>query len=76
VVAIGEIGLDYHYDFSPRDVQKRVFETQIRLALDLDLPIIVHDREAHADTMALLQKYRPAVSCTAIPAALKWQRKS
>lgn len=59
VVAIGEIGLDYHYDFSPRDVQKQVFEQQIQLALDLDLPIIVHDREAHADTMELLKKYRP-----------------
>ncbi len=59
VAAIGEIGLDYHYDFSPRDVQKQVFERQIQLALDLDLPIIVHDREAHADTMELLKKYRP-----------------
>lgn len=59
VVAIGEIGLDYHYDFSPRETQKQVFERQIQLALELDLPIIVHDREAHADTMELLQKYRP-----------------
>ncbi|MEM1484850.1 TatD family hydrolase [Oscillospiraceae bacterium PP1C4] len=59
VVAIGEIGLDYHYDFSPREMQQQVFEAQIKLALDLDLPIIVHDREAHADTMALLQKYKP-----------------
>lgn len=59
VVAIGEIGLDYHYDFSPREIQKQVFERQIQLALDLDLPIIVHDREAHADTMELLKKYQP-----------------
>ena len=59
VVAIGETGLDYHYDFSPRDTQKRVFEAQIRLALELDLPVIVHDREAHADTLHLLSKYKP-----------------
>lgn len=58
-VAIGEIGLDYHYDFSPRDVQMRVFEEQIALAKELDLPIVVHDREAHEDTMALLKKYAP-----------------
>lgn len=57
VVAIGEIGLDYHYDFSPRDVQKEVFEKQIRLALELDLPIVVHSREATQDTMKLLKKY-------------------
>lgn len=59
VVAIGEIGLDYHYDFSPRDVQKRVFEDQLALARDLDLPVIIHDREAHGDTMDLLRKYCP-----------------
>lgn len=59
VVAIGEIGLDYHYDFSPRDIQKKIFEEQIKLALDLDLPVIIHDREAHKDTMDLLKKYRP-----------------
>lgn len=59
VLAVGEIGLDYHYDFSPRPVQLRVFEEQLALAAELELPVIVHDREAHADTMALLQKYRP-----------------
>ena len=59
VVAIGEIGLDYHYDFSPRELQKEVFERQIVLAKELDMPIIVHDREAHADTLELLKKYRP-----------------
>ncbi len=58
-VAIGEIGLDYHYDFSPRDIQLKVFEEQIMLANELDLPIVVHDREAHEDTLALLKKYRP-----------------
>ena len=59
VVAVGEIGLDYHYDFSPRERQIEVFERQIILAKELDLPIIVHDRESHEDTMNLLKKYRP-----------------
>jgi len=58
-VAIGEMGLDYHYDFSPRDVQTRIFEQQLILARELELPVIVHDREAHGDTMELLRKYRP-----------------
>lgn len=59
VVAIGEIGLDYHYDFSPRESQIRVFSEQLALANDLGLPVIIHDREAHADTLELVQKYRP-----------------
>lgn len=59
VVAVGEIGLDYHYDFSPREKQTEVFERQIILAKELNLPIIVHDRESHEDTMKLLKKYRP-----------------
>ena len=59
VVAIGEIGLDYHYDFSPREIQKDIFEKQLILANELDLPVIVHDRESHQDTLDLLTKYRP-----------------
>jgi TatD DNase family protein len=59
-VAIGEIGLDYHYDFSPRELQKAFFEEQVRLSLELNLPVIVHDREAHGDTLEILKKYRPA----------------
>ena len=59
VVAIGEIGLDYHYDFSPREKQIEVFSQQLALANDLNLPVIIHDREAHADTLELVQKYRP-----------------
>ena len=59
VLALGEIGLDYHYDHSPREVQRRVFEEQLMLAADLDLPVIIHDRQAHADVFELLQKYRP-----------------
>ncbi|MBN2431054.1 MAG: TatD family hydrolase [Acidobacteria bacterium] len=57
VVAIGEIGLDYHYDFSPRDRQRDVFRDQLILARELGLPIIVHSREAEADTLALLAEY-------------------
>lgn len=57
--AIGEIGLDYYYDYSPRELQKEVFERQIILAKQLDLPIIIHDREAHQDTYDILAKHRP-----------------
>ncbi|ADQ03808.1 hydrolase, TatD family [Caldicellulosiruptor owensensis OL] len=53
-VAIGEIGLDYHYDFSPRDVQRDVFVRQIEVAKALNLPIVVHSREAHKDTLDIL----------------------
>jgi len=56
VVAIGEIGLDYHYDFSPRDKQKQVFREQIGLARELKLPIVVHDREAHGDILKILKQ--------------------
>jgi TatD DNase family protein len=54
-VAVGEIGLDYHYDFSPRDVQREVFAAQIELAVALDLPVIIHTREATDDTIAVLR---------------------
>lgn len=52
--AIGEIGLDYHYDFSPRDVQQAVFRAQLRLAKGRDLPIVIHTREAEDDTLRIL----------------------
>jgi TatD DNase family protein len=55
-VAIGEIGLDYHYDFSPRDVQQEIFRAQIRLARELGLPIIIHTREAADDTFRILRE--------------------
>lgn len=54
VVAIGEIGLDYYYDLSPRDIQKEAFRQQIRLAIELDLPITIHDRDAHQDVFDIL----------------------
>ena len=54
--AIGEIGLDYHYDFSPRDVQQAVFRGQVRLARELQRPIVIHTREADEDTLAILRE--------------------
>ena len=54
--AVGEIGLDYHYDFAPRDVQREVFAAHIALALDRGLPVVIHTREAAADTLAVLQE--------------------
>lgn len=56
VIAWGEIGLDYHYDHSPRDVQRAVFERQLRLARSLNLPVIIHSREADDDTIAILRE--------------------
>lgn len=58
VVAIGETGLDYHWDI-PKPLQQRVFEEQLKLSLDLEMPVVVHDREAHGDVFDLLRKYRP-----------------
>lgn len=56
VVAIGEIGLDYHYDYSPREVQRKIFEQQIQLAHKLALPIVIHTREAWGDTLEILSQ--------------------
>ena len=56
--AIGEIGLDYHYDFAPRDVQQQVFREQIRLARRLKRPIVIHTREAEEDTFRILEEER------------------
>ncbi len=57
VVALGEIGLDYHYDLSPRDEQKKVFEIQLKYAEEHKIPVIIHSREATADTLNILSKY-------------------
>ena len=54
VRAVGEIGLDYHYDFSPRDVQRAVFAEQVALARELGLPVIIHTRDAENDTFEIL----------------------
>ena len=56
LVAIGEIGLDFHYDHSPREVQRDVFRAQVRLAREVGLPVIVHTREADDETAALLEE--------------------
>jgi len=56
VIAWGEIGLDYHYDHSPRDVQRKVFKRQLRLARLLELPVVIHSREANDDTIAILRE--------------------
>ncbi len=58
-VAVGEIGLDYYWPEPPREIQLPFFEVQLQIAKEFDLPVIVHDREAHEPTMNLLRKYRP-----------------
>lgn len=61
MVAVGEIGLDYHWlDACPKYRQQEVFADQLELAKELSLPVVVHDREAHADTLSFLRQYRPA----------------
>ena len=58
VVALGEIGLDYHWDID-KELQHKWFEEQLSLSIELDIPVIVHDREAHDDCLKLLKKYKP-----------------
>ena len=57
VIAVGEIGLDYHYDFSPREVQQKVFIEQMAIAAAARKPIVIHTREAWDDTLALIEQY-------------------
>lgn len=57
-VAVGEIGLDYHCDVD-RDLQKRLFSKQLELANELNLPVVIHDRDAHADTLEIIRRYHP-----------------
>ena len=57
VVALGEIGLDYHYDLSPRDVQKAVFRRQLEIATERDIPVVIHEREALADTLEIINDF-------------------
>ena len=57
IMAIGEIGLDYHYDTPTKDLQKKWFRRQMDLAVELDLPVVIHSRDAAADTMEILKEY-------------------
>ena len=57
VKAIGEIGLDYHYEDVPREIQQKAFRLQMELARELDLPVIVHERDAHEDGMAIVREF-------------------
>ena len=61
IKAIGEIGLDYHYEDIPREIQQRAFRAQMQLAQELNLPVIVHEREAHQDGMDIVSEF-PAVT--------------
>ena len=58
IVAVGEIGLDYHYDFSPREAQRAAFAAQLDIAAAAKKPVIIHDREAHGDVMSLVSERR------------------
>lgn len=62
VVAIGEIGLDYFYDHADREIQRRVFAKQLEIAADLDLPVVIHSREADEDTQAILRECAPRLA--------------
>lgn len=59
VIALGEIGLDYHYPEPPKDVQKAVFVRQLELAKRLDMPVVIHSRDASGDTLEILQQHKP-----------------
>ncbi|MCD6329693.1 MAG: TatD family hydrolase [Candidatus Cloacimonetes bacterium] len=59
VVALGEIGLDYYRNLSPKDVQKKVFQAQLKIAAEKNMPTIIHDRNAHEDVFNMIKKYNP-----------------
>ncbi len=61
VVALGEMGLDYYRNLSPRELQQEVFKTQISLAKEVDLPIVIHDRDAHGDTLKIIKQERASL---------------
>lgn len=58
IVALGEIGLDYHYDFSPKDIQKEYFKAQLELSEKLNVPVVIHDRDAHGDVFDMLSRVK------------------
>ncbi len=59
IIAVGEIGLDYHYNFSPREKQIACFEKQLQMACDQDLPVVIHTRKADEDTKAIIKNFSP-----------------
>ena len=62
ILAVGEIGLDYYYDHADRGVQRRVFEQQLQIAVDLDAPVVIHTRDADEDTRSILQNFSAQLS--------------
>lgn len=66
ILAVGEIGLDYYYDHADRAVQREVFERQLQLAADLEMPVVIHTREAEADTRAILQNFSSSLPCKGV----------
>ncbi len=66
VRAVGETGLDYNRNYSPREVQLRVFERQLRIAAELQMPLFLHQRDAHADFVALLRRWRDRVPAAVV----------
>jgi TatD DNase family protein len=77
VRAVGEIGLDYHYETIPRERQKDAFRRQMALAQELRLPVVVHEREAHGDGLAVVDEFPACAACsTAIRAVSRWRRSS
>lgn len=69
VVAVGEIGLDYYRDRAPRDLQKRVFEEQLSLATELKLPVVIHNRQATAELLQILQAWQAGLRASGSPLA-------
>ena len=67
IVALGEIGLDYFYDFAPRELQKLVFRRQLDLAFEMDVPIVLHERDAVMDTLLIFEEYKKAGKMRAVP---------
>jgi len=67
IVALGEIGLDYFYDFSPREMQRIVFRRQLDLAFEMDVPIVLHERDAVMDTLIILDEYHKAGRLRSVP---------
>lgn len=66
MVAVGEIGLDYHYNNSPPEIQRTVFEKQLQLACDLNLPVVIHTRDADEDTKAILKNFSKTLKCKGV----------